>query len=437
MRQVAGRAEQDDDVRIGHASRGAGPRAAGSCPVRAGGRLRLPSRASRSCADRQAAGRRRRRPSGRALGTLTASPSAGSRSRQLDFTSWPPNSFRSAASTFAPYESSWRERKRVCSDERDHGRRHVAVDRLLDGPAALAGVGDPALELAEVLAALPERVRRELEQPRADDRAVVPQVGDRGEVERVLARVHDLEALGVGLHQPVLDAVVDHLHVVAGAGRAGVEVAVDRRERAEDRLERLDRLAVAADHQAEAVREPPDAAGHAGVDVVDAVLRELGVAPDVVVEVRVAAVDDRVAGLEVLEQLGDLGLGRVAGGDHDPDARAASSSFATSSATLLRRDEVVPGRLLLVGELDGLLDGAVVGHDAGARRGRAGGPCSPPIRPSPMKPSCMCVLLGQRGLHRPGRGSRGRRPGPRRGGPARPADHAPAAPRGRRAPARR
>ena len=45
----------------------------------------------------------------------------------------------------------------------------------------------------------------------------------------------------------------------------------------------------------------------------------VGVAADVVVEVRVAAVDDRVARLEVLHQLLDLGLGRVAGGDHDPD----------------------------------------------------------------------------------------------------------------------
>jgi hypothetical protein len=41
-------------------------------------------------------------------------------------------------------------------------------------------------------------------------------------------------------------------------------------------------------------------------------LLEHRVAPDVVVEVRVAAVDDRVAGLEVLEQLRDLGLGRIA-----------------------------------------------------------------------------------------------------------------------------
>ena len=45
------------------------------------------------------------------------------------------------------------------------------------------------------------------------------------EVELVVARVHDLEAFGVGLHQAVFDAVVDHLHVVAGARAADVEVA--------------------------------------------------------------------------------------------------------------------------------------------------------------------------------------------------------------------
>jgi hypothetical protein len=49
------------------------------------------------------------------------------------------------------------------------------------------------------------------------------------------------------------------------------------------------------------------------------------------VEVRVAAVDDRVARLEVLEQLLDLRLGGVAGGDHDPD-RARGASAATSSS---------------------------------------------------------------------------------------------------------
>src|SRR5437870_634120 len=202
--------------------------------------------------------------------------------------------------------------------QRDDRRRDILVDRLLDRPASLARIGDPALEVLEVLVA-GERPLRQLEQPRADHGAVIPQCRDLLQVERVVARVHDLEPLGVGLHEAVLDAVVNHLHVMPGAGAADMQVAVLRRERQEDRLEALHRLRVAADHQAEAVGEAPDPSRHASIDVFDALLLQLGMAPLVVVEVRVAAVDDRVAGLEVLEQLLDLRLGRVAGRDHDPD----------------------------------------------------------------------------------------------------------------------
>ena len=50
-------------------------------------------------------------------------------------------------------------------------------------------------------------------------------------------------------------------------------VALLGRESGEDRLEALHRLRVAADHQAVADLEPPDAAGDAGVDEVDPLLR--------------------------------------------------------------------------------------------------------------------------------------------------------------------
>ena len=50
---------------------------------------------------------------------------------------------------------------------------------------------------------------------------------------------------------------------------ADVRVAVVGRERREDRLEPLHRLVLAADHQAVADLQPPDAAGDAGVDEVD------------------------------------------------------------------------------------------------------------------------------------------------------------------------
>src|SRR3954447_1230644 len=203
--------------------------------------------------------------------------------------------------------------------QRDDRRRDVVVDRLLHGPASLARVGDIALQVLEVGAVCLERAAGELEQPRPHDRALHPQLGDPAEVQVVVARVHDLEAFGIGLHQAVLDPVVDHLHVVPGARSADVEIPAGRCERGEDGDQRVDRGGVAADHQAIADLEPPDPARRARVDIADALLLEHGVTPDVVVEVRVAAVDDRVTRLEVLEELVDLRFGRVTCRDHDPD----------------------------------------------------------------------------------------------------------------------
>ena len=81
-------------------------------------------------------------------------------------------------------------------------------------------------------------------------------------------------------------------------------------------------------------------------------------AADVVVEVGVAAVDDRVARLEVLEQLLDLGLGRVAGRDHHPD-RARLLELVDQLLDRVRRD-----RALALGlDLLGLLRRPVVDDD--------------------------------------------------------------------------
>ena len=146
----------------------------------------------------------------------------------------------------------------------------------------------------------------------------------------------DVEALGVRGHQPVLDPVVHHLHEVARAVRPAVVVAVlgrarlpgatggarrrvdPRRDRGEDRAEPLDDLRLAADHQAEAAVEAPDAAARAAVDMVDVLLAErLGV-PDVVDVVRVAAVDHDVARLEGVPERGDGLVGDLPGRDHHP-----------------------------------------------------------------------------------------------------------------------
>jgi hypothetical protein len=83
--------------------------------------------------------------------------------------------------------------------------------------------------------------------------------------------LQQLEPLGVGLHDRVLDAVVDHLGEVAGSHRTGVhEPALLGLERVERRLHLGDVVRRAAAHQRVAVLQSPDASGDAAVDEPDA-----------------------------------------------------------------------------------------------------------------------------------------------------------------------
>ena len=113
------------------------------------------------------------------------------------------------------------------------------------------------------------------------------------EVELV-GPAHDLEALGVGLHESVLDPVVDHLDEVPGADRADVGVAALGGERQQGGLDHGHRLVRAADHEAVALGQAPHAARGAGVDEADPARRG-GRRLDGLLVVGVAPVDDDVA----------------------------------------------------------------------------------------------------------------------------------------------
>ena len=133
----------------------------------------------------------------------------------------------------------------------------------------------------------------------------------------------DSESFSVGCHQAVLDAVVNHLYEVAGAVGAAVKIAqlcgtvellaswrswdVARagRQPPEDRIETIDDLILAADHHAVASFQTPHASARADVDVVNSLRRQFLCPPDIVDIVRIAAIDDRVAGLEVGQETGD------------------------------------------------------------------------------------------------------------------------------------
>ena len=106
---------------------------------------------------------------------------------------------------------------------------------------------------------------------------------------------------------------------MARARGADVRVAAVLGEVAQERLDEGEAVGWAADHDAVALLETPDAARDARVEEVDALgAGHLG-APLRVAEVRVAAVDDDVAVLEQRHERLERVLRGIAGGDHQPD----------------------------------------------------------------------------------------------------------------------
>src|SRR5206468_2974908 len=124
-------------------------------------------------------------------------------------------------------------------------------------------------------------------------------------------------------HDAVFDAVVNHLDEMACTVRSAVEVALlgrtgrviasrrafdvanARGEARKNRVETLYRRRLATDHHAIAALKSPDAATRADVDVVNALRRKLFRAPNIVDVVRVAAIDQDVAGLDERQEIGD------------------------------------------------------------------------------------------------------------------------------------
>ncbi len=101
---------------------------------------------------------------------------------------------------------------------------------------------------------------------------------------------------------------MDHFREVTGTGGADVRVAFGRRERQENRLAVRHLLVVAADHQAVAFFEAPDAAARPRVDQRNALGFTVGVQPQPIFIVAVAAVDDDPA---LAHQIGELMDGLV------------------------------------------------------------------------------------------------------------------------------
>src|SRR5262249_25640813 len=163
------------------------------------------------------------------------------------------------------------------------------------------------------------RIRRQIEQPRAYDAAMLPDARDLAHVEAELRLLKNLEPFAIRLEHTVLDAIMHHLDEVTGAVHSHIAVTILWGQRLEDRLARLEVLVFAAAQQAVAFFQAPEAPAGAAVHVVQPFGADLLGAADRVMEVGVAAVDDDIARLEQGHDVMQRVVGDLAGWDHQPD----------------------------------------------------------------------------------------------------------------------
>ena len=132
---------------------------------------------------------------------------------------------------------------------------------------------------------------------------------------------HEVVSFGDDLHVGVFDAVVDHLHEVAGAVLTNVGAAHDSVHMGGDLLEHRAEAVVAclrpAGHNRGAVEGALFTAGDTRADEVEAARTKLLLAAYSVGEQRVAAVHDDVALDHAGREFFDHGIGSFASLDHD------------------------------------------------------------------------------------------------------------------------
>src|SRR5580692_1086017 len=135
--------------------------------------------------------------------------------------------------------------------------------------------------------------------------------------------VQDVQPLGVGGHDAVLHAVVHHLHKVTRTARPAMEISLFRSaaylvsprgtrniadtgsDGFEDRVQVLDSIGGPSDHETVAPLQSPDTATGSDVHILDPLGREFSAAANVIDVIRIAAIDQNVAGLQVWGKLGN------------------------------------------------------------------------------------------------------------------------------------
>src|SRR5664280_1190416 len=147
----------------------------------------------------------------------------------------------------------------------------------------------------------------------------------------------NVKSFGVGSHQSVFNAVMDHLDEMAGSGRPAMEItlldratnlfpsrctrdiAASRSERLEDRIEVQYGIALTSDHHTITALDPPYAAARSHVDIANTFELQFFGSPDIINIVRVASINDDVSLLHLAGDVTHGGLYRRCG-HHQPDS---------------------------------------------------------------------------------------------------------------------
>ena len=129
--------------------------------------------------------------------------------------------------------------------------------------------------------------------------------------------MENVQALSIGGHDAILNAIMNHFHEVAGTVWPAVKVTllgssahlfssrcsrccIDARSQGrEDRVEMLDDVLLTADHQAVTTLKAPDASTRSNVNIVNAFGLKFGSTPDIIMIVRITTVNDDIAGCEM------------------------------------------------------------------------------------------------------------------------------------------
>src|ERR1051326_4756004 len=189
----------------------------------------------------------------------------------------------------------------------------------------------------------------------------------------------DIQPLGIRCHDTILDAIVNHLDEVACPVRSAVQIPLfggapqflsprctfhgpdSRSQCRENRIEMFDGPILAANHQAIAALESPHAAACSNVKIMDAVGFELFSSPDIIVEIRVAAVNNNVVGREEWNEIIQRGIHRGRG-YHQPDStRLGELIDEVSQRSCSARDRSVFQPCLYSARVPGITNASMAG----------------------------------------------------------------------------